>query len=76
MAYDQTARLLHLVMADGAIATLTLYRAEQVIAWTRQETAAPSAPSPNRGPRPCRWWSARQASGWNASTPRSAPMPP
>jgi hypothetical protein len=38
MAYDQTARLLHLVMADGAIATLTLYRAEQVIAWTRQET--------------------------------------
>jgi hypothetical protein len=39
MAYDQTTRLLHLVMADGGIATLTLYRAEQVIAWTRQETA-------------------------------------
>jgi hypothetical protein len=39
MAYDQTARLLHLVMADGGIGTLTLYRAEQVIAWTRQETA-------------------------------------
>jgi len=38
MAYDQTTRLLHLVTADGAIATLTLYRAEQVIAWTRQET--------------------------------------
>jgi hypothetical protein len=39
MAYDQKARLLHLVMTDGAIGTLTLYRAEQVTAWTRQETA-------------------------------------
>ncbi|WP_137125555.1 hypothetical protein [Roseomonas sp. HF4] len=39
MAYDQNTRLLHLVMADGAIGTLTLYRAEQVTAWTRQETA-------------------------------------
>ena len=39
MAYDQGARLLHLVMEDGALATLTLYRAEQVTAWTRQETA-------------------------------------
>lgn len=38
MAYDQNARLLHLVMADGGIGTLTLYRAEQVTAWTRQET--------------------------------------
>ncbi len=38
MAYDQTQRLLHMVMADGSIGTLTLYRAEQVIAWTRQET--------------------------------------
>ncbi len=38
MAYDQVQRLLHVVMADGALATLTLYRAEQVIAWTRQET--------------------------------------
>jgi len=38
MAYDQTQRLLQLVMADGSIGTLTLYRAEQVIAWTRQET--------------------------------------
>jgi hypothetical protein len=38
MAYDQQQRLLHLVMADGAIGTLTLYRAEQVTAWTRQET--------------------------------------
>jgi hypothetical protein len=38
MAYDQTERLLHLVMGDGGIGTLTLYRAEQVIAWTRQET--------------------------------------
>ncbi|WP_203071967.1 hypothetical protein [Falsiroseomonas ponticola] len=39
MAYDQTMRLLHVVMADGSIATLTLYRAEQVTAWTRLETA-------------------------------------
>ena len=38
MAYDQAERLLHLVMADGSLGTLTLYRAEQVIAWTRQET--------------------------------------
>lgn len=38
MAYDQNARLLHLVMADGGIGTLTLYRAEQVTAWTRLET--------------------------------------
>ncbi|MGX9962230.1 hypothetical protein ACVFYP_02845 [Roseomonas sp. F4] len=38
MAYDQAERLLHVAMADGALATLTLYRAEQVIAWTRQET--------------------------------------
>lgn len=39
MAYDQVSRLLHVVMADGSLATLTLYRAEQVTAWTRQETA-------------------------------------
>jgi hypothetical protein len=39
MAYDQGARLFHLVMEDGALATLTLYRAEQVTAWTRQETS-------------------------------------
>jgi hypothetical protein len=38
MAYDQVGRLLHIVMADGWLATLTLYRAEQVTAWTRQDT--------------------------------------
>ena len=38
MAYDQAERLLHMVMGDGSLATLTLYRAEQVIAWTRQDT--------------------------------------
>ncbi|HYF09586.1 MAG TPA: hypothetical protein VD970_18355, partial [Acetobacteraceae bacterium] len=38
MAYDGAARLLHLVMGDGSLATLTLYRAEEVTAWTRQET--------------------------------------
>ena len=39
MAYDQATRLLHTVMADGSLVTLTLYRAEQVMAWTRFETA-------------------------------------
>ena len=38
LAYDQVQRLLHIVMGDGTLATLTLYRAEQVTAWTRQET--------------------------------------
>ncbi len=38
MAYDQTRRLLHVAMAGGWLATLTLYRAEQVTAWTRQDT--------------------------------------
>jgi hypothetical protein len=39
MAYDQATRLLHTVMADGSLVTLTLYRAEQVMAWTRFETS-------------------------------------
>ena len=39
LCYDQARRLLHVAMADGSLATLTLYRAEQVTAWTRQETA-------------------------------------
>jgi hypothetical protein len=39
MAYDQDGRLLHMAMADGSLGTLTIYRAEQVTAWTRQETA-------------------------------------
>jgi len=39
LAYDASARLLHIAMADGSLATLTIYRAEQVTAWTRQETA-------------------------------------
>lgn len=38
MAYDQTRRLLHVAMAEGWLATLTLFRTEQVTAWTRQET--------------------------------------
>lgn len=32
--YDQTNRLLHVVMGDGTIATLTVFRSEQVTAWT------------------------------------------
>jgi hypothetical protein len=39
MAYDQTRRLLHVAMEGGWLATLTLYRTEQVTAWTRQDTA-------------------------------------
>jgi hypothetical protein len=38
MAYDGRRRLLHLAMADGSLATLTIYRAEGVTGWTRQET--------------------------------------
>jgi hypothetical protein len=37
--FDRARRMLHVVMADGTIATLTIYRAEQVTAWTRQSTA-------------------------------------
>ncbi|MBM3951793.1 MAG: hypothetical protein FJ311_10095 [Rhodospirillales bacterium] len=36
--FDPVGRLLHVAMADGSIATLTAFRAEQVAAWTRQET--------------------------------------
>jgi hypothetical protein len=35
-AYDAGRRLLHVVMSDGSIATLTLYRSEQVTAWSQQ----------------------------------------
>lgn len=38
IAYDQTQRLLHVTMEDGSLATLTLFRAEQVTAWTLQST--------------------------------------
>lgn len=38
LCYDQLGRLLHVAMADGRLATLTLYRAEAVTAWTRIET--------------------------------------
>lgn len=37
-AFDKKNRLLHLVLSSGRIATLTAYRAEQVAAWTLQET--------------------------------------
>lgn len=37
--FDQKRRLLFLVRADGKFATLTVYRAEQVAAWTLHETA-------------------------------------
>ena len=38
MDYDQASRLLHLAMSDGTLGTLTVYRAEQITAWTLQET--------------------------------------
>ena len=37
--YDPLGRLFHIVMADGALATVTVYRAEKVTGWSRQETA-------------------------------------
>src|SRR3546814_7361330 len=37
--YDAARRLFHVVLADGGIATLTVYRVEQVTAWTFQATA-------------------------------------
>lgn len=36
--YDTAGRRLHIVMIDGSIATLTVYRAENVNAWSCQET--------------------------------------
>jgi len=38
MDYDQSGRLLFLVRGDGAFATLTVFRAEQVAAWTLHQT--------------------------------------
>ena len=38
MDLDQASRLLHVVMANGTMATLTIYRNEQISAWTLQET--------------------------------------
>lgn len=38
MDYDQTARLLYLVRGDGDFATLTVFRSEQVAAWTIHKT--------------------------------------
>lgn len=36
--YEGADRLLYLVMNDGSLATVTVYRAEAVTAWSRQET--------------------------------------
>jgi hypothetical protein len=38
MSFDESRRLLHVVMMSGAMATLTVYRDEQVSGWTLQET--------------------------------------
>ena len=37
--YDQRERLMHVVMGDGSLGTVTVFRAEQVTAWTLQTTA-------------------------------------
>lgn len=39
MDYDQKRRLLFIVMEDGSYVTLTVYRAEEVAAWTTHTTA-------------------------------------
>lgn len=39
MDYDKSNRLFHVVMDEGSLATLTVYRDEQVTAWSLQETA-------------------------------------
>lgn len=36
--YDPVRRLFHMVMGDGTLATLTVYRAEKVTAWTAHVT--------------------------------------
>ncbi|MBF0326551.1 MAG: hypothetical protein HQL42_15975 [Alphaproteobacteria bacterium] len=36
--YDAGRRLFHVVMADGTLATVTIFRAEKVTAWTRHDT--------------------------------------
>lgn len=36
--YNSTSRLLHIVLGDGTLATVTIFRSEQVTAWTMQET--------------------------------------
>ena len=36
--YDSGRRLFHVVMADGSLATLTVFRAEKVTAWTTHAT--------------------------------------
>ncbi len=36
--YDAQRRLFHLAMRDGSLATVTVYRAEQVTAWSMQHT--------------------------------------
>jgi len=36
--FDKSRRLFHMVMENGKLATVTIYRAEQVTAWSLQET--------------------------------------
>lgn len=38
MDYDAARRLIHLVMSDGVLASVTNYRAEQVTGWTTHDT--------------------------------------
>lgn len=36
--FDKSQRLFHMVMADGTLATVTVFRTEQVTAWTQQSS--------------------------------------
>jgi hypothetical protein len=38
MSFDESRRLLHVVMTDGTMASLTVYRDEEVSGWTMQTT--------------------------------------
>jgi hypothetical protein len=49
MTYDEPRRLLHLVMADGTMATLTVYRDEEVSGWTQQSTDGQILAAANAG---------------------------
>ncbi len=39
MDFEKASRLLHIVMSNGTLGTLTIFRDEQISAWTLQETA-------------------------------------
>jgi hypothetical protein len=48
-AYDAKRRLIYVPRADGRVAALTIYRAEQILAWTLLETAGSVTSVANTG---------------------------